>query len=508
MKISRLAFALGATSSAMLMAWVSGCGAAGASLSANAGGAGVGGAGVGNSGSGVGSSGTGAGDSSGSAGGSLLTTTGGFGGSTPECTGLQCQIHACSGGGSTTITGKIYDPAGKNPLYSVVAYVPNTKPAAFTPGASCYSCSDLYTGDPIASAVTDPTGSFTITKAPDGANIPLVIQVGKWRRQFVIPNVTMCGATALPDGMLTLPKNGGEGDIPNIAISTGSADTLECLLVRVGLDESEYTPGPGGTGHIHIFQGDQGDNGEPNTSPSAPYAPAALWDSDASINLYDIVMLSCEGKETLDMNQQVLFDYAKGGGRVFASHYHYAWFNTGPFGGANLAEWMTGSGTLGNINAKPVTTTWAGAVFQRGQDFASWLANVGALTNGELPIVAARKNSDVTMSNTPSQPWLIGDQNSGANGWSQDFTFDTPIGVPAAMQCGRIAYSDMHVAGATNDYQGTGGMGHPGQKITPTGCLQADLSPQEKALEFILFDLSSCVTENNMVMPPPPPPPM
>jgi hypothetical protein len=508
MKIPRLAVMLGALAIApcmMLMAWTSGCGAAGASLSANA--TGNGGAGTASNGTGAGNSGSGAGDSSGGAGGTLLMT--GVGGSAPACSGLECQIHACSGGGSTTITGKIYDPAGKNPLYGIVAYVPNSPPAAFTAGSSCYTCSDLYTGDPIASAVSDPTGTFTITKAPDGANIPLVIQVGKWRRQFVIPSVSMCGTTTLPDGMLTLPKNGSEGDLPNIAISTGSADTLECLLVRVGVDESEYTPGPGGTGHIHIFQGDQNDQGEPNTNPSAPYAPAALWNSAANINLYDILMLSCEGQETLDMDQAVLFDYAKGGGRVFASHFHYAWFNTGPFGSQNLATWKTGSGQLNNISATAVTTTWAGAPFQRGQDFAAWLGNVGALTNNELPIVAARQNSDVTMANTPSQPWLVADQNSGASGWSQDFTFDTPLGVPAAMQCGRIAYSDMHVSGATNDYQGTGmGHGGGGQKITPTGCLQQDLSPQEKALEFILFDLSSCVTENNMVMPPPPPPPM
>ena len=58
---------------------------------------------------------------------------------------------------------------------------------------------------------------------------------------------------------------------------------------------------------------------------------------------YDIVLLSCEGHETDDMNQQVLFDYAAAGGRVFASHFHYAWFNTGPFGAANLATWHTGS---------------------------------------------------------------------------------------------------------------------------------------------------------------------
>jgi hypothetical protein len=134
--------------------------------------------------------------------------------------------------------------------------------------------------------------------------------------------------------------------------------------------------------------------------------------------------------------------------------------------------------------------------FVRGQALAQWLQNVGALTNGELPIQSPRHNADVSAANTPSQPWIVADNQAQVPGATQDFTFDTPLGVPAAKQCGRVVFSDMHVGAASGDYMGF-------SNTTPQGCADNDLSPQEKALEFIFFDLSSCVTPNNMPQQPP-----
>jgi hypothetical protein len=298
----------------------------------------------------------------------------------------------------------------------------------------------------------------------------------------------------LPDKMLTLPRNHMEGDIPNIAISTGGADTLECLLRRVGVDEQEYIGGTSDDHRIHIFQGAGAPAGgglpgfgggmgpAPNTSPAAPSSPTGLWTSKDELMKYDVVLLSCEGSETTGMNQQALHDYASAGGRVFASHFHYAWFNTGPYGSENLATWSTGSNPLDDIDATIVTN------FPKGMALSQWLMNTNALTNGLLPIKQARHNADVSTSNTPSQPWILADQNTRAPGATQYFSFNTPT--DAAMTpddpgyCGRVVFSDLHVGGATNDDP---------RKPVPTGCLDGELSPQEKALEFMLFDLSSCV---------------
>src|SRR6185437_5772934 len=146
-----------------------------------------------------------------------------------------------------------------------------------------------------------------------------------------------------------------------------------------GLDASEYGPGPSSPARIHIYRG----AGGANTSPSAQESYVALWDSKDDLQRYDVVLLSCEGDETAHMNQQALFDYAAAGGRVFASHYHYAWFNTGPFAAENLAKWKTGGNTIDDLNAIIETTLPSGQPFPRGQAMKDWLGNVGALTNGE-----------------------------------------------------------------------------------------------------------------------------
>jgi hypothetical protein len=64
-------------------------------------------------------------------------------------------------------------------------------------------------------------------------------------------------------------------------------------------------------------------------------------------------------------------------------------------------------------------------------------------------------------------------------------TFDTPVGSPASSQCGRVFYNDYHVI-----------QGYPYQyAIFPTECPSYNnpsytMRPQEKMLEYALFDLS------------------
>ena len=129
-------------------------------------------------------------------------------GGTP-CVGLRCKQVACPGGGSTTLSGHVYDPSGTVPLYNAVVYVPNDKVEPFKDGVSCDKCGAGVSGKPITTALTNAKGEFVLKDVPVGVEIPLVVQIGRWRRQVKIPAVTTaCTDTKLVADETRMPRNG------------------------------------------------------------------------------------------------------------------------------------------------------------------------------------------------------------------------------------------------------------------------------------------------------------
>ncbi len=134
------------------------------------------------------------------------------------CENLECMRVTCPNNGKTTISGTVYAPEGTLPLYNAIVYINNKPVDAFDEGASCERCTDKLSGDPIATALTDTNGRFVLENVPVGSNIPLVIQVGKWRRQLTVPSTTACMNTPVAASLTRLPRTKAEGNIPKIAL--------------------------------------------------------------------------------------------------------------------------------------------------------------------------------------------------------------------------------------------------------------------------------------------------
>jgi hypothetical protein len=411
------------------------------------------------------------------------------------------------------VSGTVYDPAGKVPLYNIIVYVPNAPLTPISEGASCDRCSTAVSGSPIATAITNESGQFVLEDVPVGADVPLVIQVGKWRRQITVPSVANCTNTPLTDTNMTrLPRNKSEGHIPKIALTTGNADALECLLRKIGIEDSEFTP-QSGDGRVNLFNGEGGTNryAQGLNGGAAFTSAPSWWSSFDNLRRYDIVIHSCEGTENpsnkTQGDRQALQQYADIGGRVFLSHWHNYWIEFGP------APFPTAA-TFDHQADMPIPfTTTVDTSFPKGMALANWLVNVGgSTTRGQLEIRAAQHTVNAVNASFVRR-WIYSDAMPGASEETlqtpsvQYLTFNTPsTNVPVdpdgePRECGRIVLTDIHVS---NEGQGmTTDQSNPNLPF-PSGCRTADLSPQEKALEFMLFDLSSCIQRDTDVPIPPP----
>jgi hypothetical protein len=411
------------------------------------------------------------------------------------CTGTCAKVPKCEAG-TTTLTGKVYDPAGNYGLYNALVYVPNDpsdpglKP--FPAGITCDICGAAAAGDPLVTAMTAPDGTFTLSGMPVGPSIPLVIQLGRWRRQFTVDVATACGANSVADKTLEMPSNHTVGDLPRIAILTGGLDPVECVLLKIGIDQSEFTD-PGGGGYINFYM---------SNDPSAPSPPVqgagARIDSNTPgqdalfvttggpsngpvINNYDMTILECEGyPETQSSTQEAaLAAYAAAGGRIFASDFQYAWLWDNPAleGSADWNGDHSGGGysATASVDQPPMNPT--------GVAFQTWLIDNSFLSaaGGTLAIYPAFPNTTTVIA--PTQQWLHAPYNGVDT--PVHFTFNTPISTDAgaASQCGRVTFSDWHAQSGILS----------GGSTFPSVCPGGALTPQEAVLEFMLFDLSACV---------------
>jgi len=377
---------------------------------------------------------------------------------------------------TTTISGTVYDPrttTSSLPLPNVLVYATTSAVDPLTPGVQCLtSTSSTTPSGAVSFTNTAVDGTFTLANIPVNTSYTLVIQAGKWRRQFT----EAVAAAPLTGLALHMPSDHTQGDIPLIAVATGSVDALECVLKDMGMAATEFTDDNGTSGgRIHLYKGSASPGADINASTPLQ---STLMSSAATLNNYDVVMFPCQGSpgdQTSATAATNLFNYANAGGRVFATHYSNVWINpNSPYNSLfpPVANWTTDSDL-------PDGEATINTGFNDGSTLAQWLLNAGASTTfGQVALSTLR--IDLSSVIPPTQSWATLNSNKDV----MQMTFNAPVGAPAANQCGRVLFNEYHVYNASS-----------GGKVFPAECgTTGIMSPQEEMLEYALFDLSSFVT--------------
>lgn len=421
-------------------------------------------------------------------------------------------------------------------------------------GTSCDRCLDEDLGPVMARAVTNANGDFVLEgNVPVGSQFLLVVKAGKFRRAtpLTVPESAACQTTALPvvmpDSPTRLPRTMSDGlavNIPRMAISTGAVDAMECVLDKMGVASTELTrPGLGGRISLYRANGAWPDQqshdcnacsgGGPSAATCrtsycggstytdqqnfvAALSDATLFASVGSLSAHDVVVFDCEGigwDDTFaqrDAYGSNVREFVNRGGRMFASHFGFTWLHgngsqaysaldpigTGLSGAAvwdtNTYTDMTGTGIVSLVGSRPLASP-------RIQLFADWLVHHGVTTAPDYTFALTEPRSLASslgssteelvyrLPDSPPQP-----DPPGHDRRVQQFAFNTPYSAASEASCGRVSYSGFHVAS-------TSGLTAPFQDVVfPAHCRDSmandgNLTGQEKALLFMLFDLGSCL---------------
>lgn len=417
---------------------------------------------------------------------------GGFadaGGGPPGCQGADCY-NACPGATMTTISGVVTAPNGIDPVPGAVVYVPKGAVSEFPPEVRCEVCDQLL-DTAIVSTTTAPDGTFTLGPIPTaadeqpGAVKQVVSQMGRFRKVAQITIDTPCAANNPDEANFRLPgANNGLDTIPNIAVATGDYDVMECVLLKIGLQQ----------GSFDLYNGLT----LPDGTTTVGNFNTLLQDLDR-MKTYNIIFINCAGNtyESLLSNATVrgnIENYVLSGGRLYVTDWSYDYVEQIPSWAGNIDFGPGASGaTPEGMNEAAIGDdgiTTEATVLQ--QPLAEWLNAVEARTGDEIISASNQVHIDHFLAGWVMQfmvplidgvtVWLEGQvSGTGLSGVQPlTTTFDY-------MQCGRVLYSSYHTAGRElADPFGGGG-------AFPDYCESGPLSPQERVLEYLIFHIADCI---------------
>lgn len=453
-------------------------------------------------------------------------------------------VPTCTEPQTTRLTGRVVSPGRTDDdtgnqlgipnalvyiLRNNVAELPEIPVGLPDSGSACDRCEEqeAQLGEVLQGALTDATGRFELEdQIPVGVEFTLVVKAGKFRRgvRYTVPASSACQTVDLPtaaaDNPTRLPRQMDDGlfvHLPKIAVSTGQIDAMECVFEKMGIAHQEFAnPGADGSAaaRIHLYRGG------PASAPLGAYLDAetpiseTLFDSVARLQHYDLLVADCEGPnwdqtfEERDSYGDNVREYVNRGGRLFASHLSFSWLADNgdtPYSAAAPVETGLGEAATWSTepNSNPVTGTGIVAIGRpnaspRITNFAQWLESENVTTAPSNSFTVREPRSQATGLGDHSEEFIYCDDSDGdgdcrgSTARTQQFSFNTPYGAPAAAACGRVAYSGFHVAALEG--QGDNRDGAFGDAVFPEHC-GGNLTDQEKVLLYMLFDLGACIGE-------------
>lgn len=376
-------------------------------------------------------------------------------------------------------------PNGVDPIANALVYVP-TSTGSFTPGVSCDLClQPVDTFTVHALTATDGTFSLDVSTLPAAAQLAFTVDKGRFRRATTIA-ITPCKDNPIGAPNTVLPSKAAAGDdVPKIAVSTGSKDALDVVLASMGLDSNAG---------YDCFENQSPATSTPTSScekrlaaqgAAAPQL-ADLLKNASMLDQYNMLFISCAvgrfaalsaaDQATIVTNLQ---SWVGKGGRLFAVDRAYDYVAQ-PF--ASEVTFVNGNATVdaANVGVGSVSmpATYSGRV--NDMTLAGWLTAVGVLPSGQTTLSLTGYLTQWSAIQTV--PMTTSDEVDATNAqisvnsmtmtgtYPQTVKFDYPAGMMNA--CGRVIYSSYHTLGATTS---------------------TTLTPQEKILEYLMFEAGACL---------------
>ena len=414
---------------------------------------------------------------------------GGWGGD-GEDGGADAGPNGCNGSDSI-ISGTTLAPNGIDPIPYVLVYVTHNSTTFPSKAATvtCDACAKPK--NPVAMTISGPGGTFALSGVTLdlGGTFTVVMDTGSFRRVIRNVSVGVCKPLALTAAQTRFSGDTVVEDIaPRIVVASdpsGKADVNDKLvnvLDTIGVSYDTVLPDRTG-GQV---------NGD----------LLGLMASPAKLAGYDIVAIPCGVLGNYTVGSMItttaaanLTAWLKAGGRLYSSDLAYevvaqadpAGFTWAP-GPSPHAGADHGDSGVGLAKLTPPLTSIDATV--DNPDLLAWLQAIKVVTAPATtnPVVELRDpwgavDAITTQTDARGMPLGLSFVSASVSWWVNTTTIGPGAVHPLTAQvdvqddngkrCGRIAYTSYHMQSSS-----AGG----------------SLSPQERVLEYLLFQLSRCVT--------------